>query len=61
MDLLQLLGAFAICDSLWRSALEVHSVENATLKLAFTSENERDQWSDILQKVCFCCFGRRFG
>uniref|UniRef100_A0A914RRZ2 PH domain-containing protein n=1 Tax=Parascaris equorum TaxID=6256 RepID=A0A914RRZ2_PAREQ len=51
MDLLQLLGAFAICDSLWRNALEVHSVQNATLKLAFTSENERDQWSDILQKV----------
>uniref|UniRef100_A0A914ZTB6 Chloride channel protein n=1 Tax=Parascaris univalens TaxID=6257 RepID=A0A914ZTB6_PARUN len=47
----QLLGAFAICDSLWRNALEVHSVQNATLKLAFTSENERDQWSDILQKA----------
>ncbi|KHN83943.1 Tectonin beta-propeller repeat-containing protein 1 [Toxocara canis] len=50
-ELFQLLGAFAFCDSRWRNALEVHSSRNATLKLAFSSEDERDQWSDILQKA----------
>uniref|UniRef100_A0A183VD32 Peroxin/Ferlin domain-containing protein n=1 Tax=Toxocara canis TaxID=6265 RepID=A0A183VD32_TOXCA len=44
-ELFQLLGAFAFCDSRWRNALEVHSSRNATLKLAFSSEDERDHRS----------------
>uniref|UniRef100_A0A0M3IZV0 Peroxin/Ferlin domain-containing protein n=1 Tax=Anisakis simplex TaxID=6269 RepID=A0A0M3IZV0_ANISI len=51
-DFFELLGAFAFCDSRWKNALEVRTTQNrTTLNIAFASEDERDQWSDILQKV----------